>query len=155
MHLLASLPSTYDTLVTALETNATVPSMEVVMERLLHEERKCNDRDRTTTSNNGALVAKYRQRRGPKCYYCHKYGHIQRNCAERTQIQERGNAGGFKHEANTTQTKPSQRNSSSDSDVDLTAYALSTGNAPHRNKWIVDSGATSHICNNVCQVAQR
>ena len=24
---------------------------------------------------------------------------------------------------------------------------MSTGKAPHRNKWIIDSGATSHICN--------
>ena len=40
VHLLTSLPSTYDTLVTALEANATVPSMEVVTERLLNEERK-------------------------------------------------------------------------------------------------------------------
>ena len=155
VHLLASLPSTYDTLVTALEANATVPSMEVVTERLLHEERKHKDRDCTTTCDDGALVAKHRQRRGPKCHYCHKYGHIQRNCAERAQIQkkdnfrkERVNAGGFKHKANTTQTKPSWGNSSSDSDAGLTAYALSTGNAPRQNKWIVDSGATSHICNN-------
>ena len=56
-------------------------------------------------------------------------------------------AGGFRNKANTTRTKPS-RSSSSDSDAGLTACALSTGNAPHLNRWIVDSGATSHICNN-------
>ena len=59
VHLLASLPSTYDTLVTALEANATVSSVEVVTERLLHEERKRSDRDRTTTSDDGAMVAKH------------------------------------------------------------------------------------------------
>ena len=134
VNLLASLPSTYDTLVTALEANAAVPSMEVVTERLLHEERKRNDHDRTTTSDDEALVAKHRQRRGPKCHCCHKYGHIQRNCPERTQVQkkdnamkERGNAGSFKHKANTTQTQSSWRNGSSDSDAGLTACALSTG----------------------------
>lgn len=36
--LLASRPDSFNTLVTALEVNAEVPSMEVVTERLLHEE---------------------------------------------------------------------------------------------------------------------
>ena len=53
----------------------------------------------------------------------------------------------FKHKANPKQTKSSRRNSSSDSDDGLSARVLSTGKAPHRNKWIIDSGATSHICN--------
>ena len=61
MHLLASLLSTNDTLVTTLEVNATVPSMEVVTECLRHEECKHKECDRTTTSDNGAVVAKHRQ----------------------------------------------------------------------------------------------
>ena len=37
VYLLASLPDSYNVLVTALEANAEVPKMEVVTERLLHE----------------------------------------------------------------------------------------------------------------------
>ena len=44
VHLLASLPDSYNMLVTALEASADVPQMEVVIERLLHEERKQKDR---------------------------------------------------------------------------------------------------------------
>ena len=40
VYLLASLPESYNMLVTALEANSDVPQMEVVTERLLHEERK-------------------------------------------------------------------------------------------------------------------
>ena len=40
VHLLTSLPDSYNMLVTALEANTDVPEMEVVTERLLHEERK-------------------------------------------------------------------------------------------------------------------
>ena len=40
VHLLASLPDSYNMLVTALEANTDVPEMEVATERLLHEERK-------------------------------------------------------------------------------------------------------------------
>ena len=40
VHLLASLPESYNMLVTAFEANPNVPKMEVVTECLLHEERK-------------------------------------------------------------------------------------------------------------------
>jgi hypothetical protein len=44
VHLLASLLESYNTLITALEANESVPSMEVVIDRLLYEEKKTNDR---------------------------------------------------------------------------------------------------------------
>ena len=40
IYLLASLPDSFSTLVTALEANKEVPKMEIVTERILHEERK-------------------------------------------------------------------------------------------------------------------
>ena len=40
VYLLASLPDSFGTLVTALEANEEVPRMEIVTERLLHTERK-------------------------------------------------------------------------------------------------------------------
>ncbi len=40
VHILASLPDSFSMLVTALEANEAVPKMEIVTERLLHEERK-------------------------------------------------------------------------------------------------------------------
>ena len=43
VHLLAILPDSYNMLVTALEANAEVPKIEVVTERLLHEERKLKE----------------------------------------------------------------------------------------------------------------
>ena len=54
--LLASLPNSFNMLVTALEANAEVPSMEVVTERLLHEERKSNERE--TASSEKAMLGK-------------------------------------------------------------------------------------------------
>ena len=45
VHLLASLPESFGMLVTALEANTDVPKMDVVTERLLHEERKMKGRD--------------------------------------------------------------------------------------------------------------
>ena len=45
VHLLASLPDAFNMLVTALEANAEVPKMEIVTERLLHEEQKVKGRE--------------------------------------------------------------------------------------------------------------
>ena len=38
IYLLASLPESYNVLVTAMEANAEVPSLAIVREKLLHEE---------------------------------------------------------------------------------------------------------------------
>ena len=73
VHLLASL-------VTALEASPDVPKMDVVTEKLLYEESKLKDRGKKEE----ALPTKHKfvPRRGPRCHFCHKFGHIQRNCAE-------------------------------------------------------------------------
>ena len=41
--MLASLPESYNTLVTALESNPSVLTMEIVIQRLIHEEKKLKD----------------------------------------------------------------------------------------------------------------
>ena len=45
VHLLASLPESYDMLVTALEASPRVPKLEIVTERLLHEETKRRNKE--------------------------------------------------------------------------------------------------------------
>ena len=45
--LLASLPEAYKMLVTALEASTEVPQMEVVIERLLYEEKKLGEREKS------------------------------------------------------------------------------------------------------------
>ena len=77
VHLLASLPESYGALVMALEASAEVPKMEVVTERLLHEERKQKDREGEGKSLEKAMAA---TRLKVKCYYCGKRGHIKQNC---------------------------------------------------------------------------
>ena len=84
VYLLASLPESYDVLVTTLEANETVPGMKTIIERLTHEEKKLQDRTKSSSSTDGgALTARHQQRRGPRCHFCKKLGHIQRNCRER------------------------------------------------------------------------
>ena len=79
VHLLPSLPDSYSMLVTALESNAEVPKMEHVTERLLHKERKLKGREDEYTSKK-AMTVKQPFRKGPKYHHCGKYGHIKKNC---------------------------------------------------------------------------
>ena len=44
VYLLESLPEFYNILVTALEANEDVPKLEVVTERILHQERKSREK---------------------------------------------------------------------------------------------------------------
>ena len=76
MYLLASLPESFGVLVTALEASPEVPKMEVVTERLLHEERKLISRTGAGAGDEKAMTAKDKcpRKKGP-CHHCGKLGH--------------------------------------------------------------------------------
>uniref|UniRef100_A0A1X7VR57 DUF4219 domain-containing protein n=1 Tax=Amphimedon queenslandica TaxID=400682 RepID=A0A1X7VR57_AMPQE len=69
VYLLASLPESYDMLVTAFEANETVPSMNTVIERLVYEGRKRQERNPSSSTAEGAMAAKH-HKNGPKCFFC-------------------------------------------------------------------------------------
>ena len=79
VYLLASLPESFDMLVTAFEANSEVPKMETVIERLQYEEIKKSERGMgSNDTGEEAMTVKHKAaRRDPKC---HKFGHIQRFC---------------------------------------------------------------------------
>jgi hypothetical protein len=164
VQLLASLPESFSMLVTALETSAEVPKIELVTERLLHEERKLKEKAAEIQSMNKAYVGRHgnggnksqkhnnnagyvnnnNESRGPtsyKCFECGKSGHIKRNCKDfikRMQKQK-------KDQANVA------NNSDEDDDCDTgfvvteVCHALSVKSVKRRKKWIIDSGASKHM----------
>jgi hypothetical protein len=149
VHLLVRLPESFNMLVTALEANPEVPKMEMVMERLLHEERKVRDRDGTRPAKLKALTVQG-QKKKFTCHYCGKPGHFKRNCRKLAADNEKRNKPGTKekgrHQANNAATPKEEEDSSSTSDDALVAFhALS---AKSNGNWIVNSGATWHMCNN-------
>ncbi len=138
VYLLASLPESYDVLVTALEANVEVPKMAVVVERLLHTERKLNEK-RHTVKDERAMAAKTFKKKG-KCHQCGKYGHYKRDCYDLVGKQKESKKY-KKHKVSITLGE------TDDSDSDGEAL-VTGGSARSSDCWIIDSGATSHMSNN-------
>ena len=141
VHLLASLPDSYSMLVTALEANSEVPKMEVVTERLLHKERKQKDKESLVSSSSKALSVSRSKKVVPKCFYCGKPGHLKKQCRLLPTNRETAKRGkGSKPEANNASL---HRHSGSEDEVLVVNQVLHAG---IDGKWIVDSGATCHMC---------
>ena len=155
MHLLASLPDSYNMLVTALEANVEVPKIEVVTERLLHEERKLKERTGVGASSERAMTGKQRPKaRRPKCHHCGKFGHIRRNCNEwikLSQCNERVRTKSNTSQKETRNKLKVRRRDSSSSESDciglMVNHMMSASSSSRTKDWIADSGATCHMCN--------
>lgn len=148
VYLLASLPETYSVLVTALEASTDVPTLAVVTERLLHEETK--RKGRNPIGQEEALAANIRKR--PICYFCRKPGHIKRECEEYAKHRDQARPvrgkkstrmGAFK----VTITPADDQNDPEDESTGLVVQHALVGGSDTRDQWILDSGATCHMCN--------
>ena len=67
-------------LVTAFEASFEVPKLEIVTERLLHEESKRKDKETTSTEVKAMTSKLQTTRRIPKCHNCGKIRNIRKEC---------------------------------------------------------------------------
>ena len=140
IHLLASLPESFDVLVTALEACPEVPTMDVVVDRLFHEERKLGRDD-----GERAMTVRRQKGKGPMCYNCKEFGHVKKDCPSfKGRKPESKPRSKKKHRVNNACSK---EDSDSDNQAGLTVSHAMTLDASLQNKWIIDSGATCHMCN--------
>ncbi|KAK3732471.1 hypothetical protein QZH41_003774 [Actinostola sp. cb2023] len=140
--LLASLPDKFDMLVTALEANSEVPNMEVVTERLFHEENKLKERETVEKPYEKVMLGTKSKNR-PKCHHCGKPGHLKRNCWSLKKEKEQQN----KPESKPVKHKANVVAADSDSEsLGLVTQALAASVCAN-DVWIIDSGATCHMTN--------
>ncbi|KAF2349144.1 hypothetical protein FHG87_020101 [Trinorchestia longiramus] len=141
--LLSSLADWFSTLVTVLEAHEKIPAWEVVTERLLNEERRQRDGPGTSDSSDKLLVSFKRNKKLIKGFECGKEGHIKK---QRRVYEER-----LKKENRAFQaTKAVDARSSSTGETIMFTSAFPIGNVDC-DSWIVDSGATQHMCNKKSQ----
>ncbi len=154
VHLLTSLPDSFNVLVTALEANSdSVPSLENVVERLLHEEQKMKDKE-SLDDERKVFTVRAKPRRGVTCYYCKKPGHFKKDCWKFAQTGtgkeggKRATTGKAKHMASaatTTVNSSQDHDRSSEDEALIVDHVFSITSKD--NNWIIDSGATCHMCN--------
>ena len=138
VYLLAGLPENYDVLVTTLESGSdTVPPLESVTERLLKEEQKMKDKEAADDTRKLLFAKENAKKTLFTCHFCKKPGHYKKDCRKFARMQ--ANSGSGKHKPH-----PSKRDQQPFQDAMLISHALM---AKSRNDWIVDSGATCHMCN--------
>lgn len=149
---LSSLPESYDTLVTALESRPeTDLTSEFVKGRLIDEfrKRKGAKEIRESISKETAMKAEHKANssgsQGSKCYFCKKKGHIKPNC-------HKYKAWKAKQEKEEEKSNKVSEDSGKKGDYAYLARAsLNTcsevclGAKTTDCSWIVDSGATSHM----------
>ena len=149
VHLLASLPDSYDMLVTALEVNEDVPKWVTVTERLLYEETKIKTKENRSETKALMLSKQHTTKWRPRCYFCNEFGHIQRFCPKRC---EETRDTRFRRDTNYSEGKSCNmmevEKDSSSSEENVVGLFVNDGSfiESKSGDWIVDSGSSSHMC---------
>ena len=152
VHILASLPDSFQMLVTALEASPEVPKLEVVLERLQHEEKKLLEKSEKQNDKHpeNALLVKSRNS-GPICFYCGKNGHVKRFCEEWKKKQEEEEMQSKKEKEAASffcyRGKEGECDESDD-EIDCIALVSQVASLEHKKDWVIDSAASVHMCNN-------
>ena len=146
--LLGSLPKSYATLVTALEARVENISLDYVQQALIHEEVKQGG-EQPISGAEAALIGKpYKGKHEPlRCFKCNAAGHIRRNCPFIKNKSQKP----FKNSHKAKTAKDQVPHNSDNEEEDFSgAFTASIGDVikKEENKWLIDSGASSHMTNN-------
>lgn len=150
--LLSSLPEDYENFCVAIESRDQIPTVDFIKGKLIEEEARRQGQD-TKEDGTSALVTRkaYTNRgsskyahKGPargdpdkkkfegNCFNCGKYGHLANRC--RSKRKDSG--------------KPNKFEKTKD-ESEASLFAVSAlASSTEGYEWYLDSGATSHMCNN-------
>ena len=92
-------------------------------------------------------------KKGPRCHFCQKFGHIQQNCVEHERVQAKLDSSQkdkqkVKQKAHKVEVRQVDSSSSESKSVGLVVrHTLSASSSCQLNSWIVDSGGghLSHV----------
>lgn len=149
--LLSSLPKSYESFIIAVGTRDDLPKLAFLKQRILEEsKRRTGEVSNVTVNsmNNQAFAIKsnkynknpngnkkQRQFQG-QCFVCGMSGHYANKCKKRINGNSNSNGSGGNINSNNRR-------------INSTAIlSVTESNSLNNCKWYVDSGATSHMCNN-------
>ena len=149
--LLGSLPPSYATIVTALETKIDNLTLKFVQQALINEEQKrvnANDSSGATSGGASAMSSQFRgnvqdssktvgapDRSTWRCYKCGKEGHIKRDCPT------------WKNKPKKKIHKAKHMMCEDEEDSSESAFVIRDTNSdrPQQGEWLIDSGASKHM----------
>ncbi|MCO5583241.1 hypothetical protein L7F22_037150 [Adiantum nelumboides] len=177
MFLLVTLPESWDTFCTAISNSASPDGLkcaDVESSLLMEEVSRKNIEDTKSSSamhirgrpktrgnneKNGHNKSKSRERsksrtgKDVECYYCHKKGHVKKDCYKwKWDKKSKDEKDKGKSSESTSNVKIEELNALTfDSDGDvlyaslLSPASLVASNGSYEQDWIVDSGASFHV----------
>ena len=110
--------------------------------------KKTKRKDKNSSSTDAkAMSTKHRNpRKGPKCHHCGKIGHIKRDCWELMKKPEKSTPSwNGKNRSKMQNACIAEQEEEKEEIISLVAENVLTAN--RKSNWIVDSGATCHMCN--------
>ena len=162
-YLLSSLPESYDVLVTAYDAMDAVPTWTTVVEKVcaLDKKKSKKEDEKALTSRSGSRSESRSEMRcfecnepghmkrdcpsvkKRRCYECNQPGHFQRDCPT---LKSSGKSGG-KSNGHGKQKACKAEAEESDDEFEASLFAQHALSAVGKGGWIIDSGATAHMCN--------
>ena len=151
MTVLCGLPQKYEHLIVAIDAVATdeTLTLDFVKSRLLQEEQRMIERGDVKPTVDSALVhqrATPSQR--PECGHCGKLGHTEPRCWEKyPHLRPKRSGGATKASGMVAKAGSGESSDTDDTMVCLMARVSNDKvNRASSATWVIDSGATSHIC---------
>lgn len=116
---------------TRKRTNSETSTLEAMMTRGRSKERRFSKHNDSRSKSKG-------KKSKVKCWFCRKSGHLKKDCWKRQQ-ESKEDSSTKKKEANTTNIGLASKTGMSDE-------VLSVDLSSHDQHWLLDSGASNHMC---------
>lgn len=146
MTVLCGLPSKYEHLIVAIDAVADDEklTLEFVKSRLIQEEQRIMERSQSSDRNNDLALIGRTDGRGstrqiPVCSHCKRRGHVEPKCWQKYPHLKPG------QKSLVSDAQPSSEQVQSSSDEE-SFVCLLAGENNGCSQWVIDSGATSHMC---------
>ena len=148
MTVLCGIPQKYEHLIVAIDaaTSDSSLSMDFVKSRLLQEEQRMMARDKVKPDHDAALLTLPSTNSKAPCTHCGKDNHQVPRCWKKYPHLRPNRSGGRQTGLAAKSTRQIESDNDSSAEICLMTVSDNVSRAVRTN-WIIDSGCTSHICN--------